>query len=638
MNKRLRRVLDWRNWLIYSHRWLGIAGCVLFIAWFFSGIVMMYARMPTLAAEERLARATPLDLSAVTITPADAAAVMGARGSALQVSMYGDRPVYRFGGGNRRGGGQFVYADTGEMFAGITREQAHEVARRYEPQHSGPLRHDAYLTEPDQWTLQSGGSLPMHRFALDDAAGTELYVSEVTGDVALRTTSRERFWAYLGPVIHWVYFTPLRRNGAVWTQFVIWSSLIGCAMCVAGLLWGVLRFSPLARFRVRREQVRSPYIGLMKWHHYAGLLFGVVTLTWAYSGLLSMGPFDWFRPTGGRGAAQRGGAPAAPGLDSISIEQMRAALQAMSLDFRPKSLEVMEFQGALYWFAERPPAPAEADLWRSPSLLPRAARPVLERRYVAAAAPHTGTFASFPREAMPQIAQAAMPGVPVADAAWLTAYDGYYYDAREARALPVLRVRYADPQQTWLYVDPSRGAIVQRSEKVTRLRRWLYQGLHSLDFPFLYYKRPLWDIVVIALSLGGLALSVTTVKPAWLRLVRHARRLSEFRRQPRRRRGWSSGAASRALRSRERRRDGAASASFARRVSPSSGATRWTGSPAGPRGRCVTGAPGRWDAGGRSRSGSRCRARQQAASGDRRDPRVPRACPVRLTDAAPGRP
>jgi len=72
-----------------------------------------------------------------------------------------------------------------------------------------------------------------------------------------------------------------------------------------------------------------------------------------------------------------------------------------------------------------------------------------------------------------------------------------------------------------LFVDPTRGAVVQRSESITRLRRWLYQGLHSLDFPFLYYKRPLWDIVVIVLSLGGLALSVTTLTPALRRLLRH---------------------------------------------------------------------------------------------------------------------
>jgi hypothetical protein len=65
--------LDWRRWLVYTHRWLGIAGGVLFVAWFFSGVVMMYARMPGLANEERLARATALALSAATVSPLEAA-------------------------------------------------------------------------------------------------------------------------------------------------------------------------------------------------------------------------------------------------------------------------------------------------------------------------------------------------------------------------------------------------------------------------------------------------------------------------------------------------------------------------------------------------------------------------------------
>jgi hypothetical protein len=38
--------------------------------------------------------------------------------------------------------------------------------------------------------------------------------------------------------------------------------------------------------------------------------------------------------------------------------------------------------------------------------------------------------------------------------------------------------------------------------------------LHSLDFPFLYFQRPLWDIVVVGLSIGGTVLSVTTIVPA----------------------------------------------------------------------------------------------------------------------------
>lgn len=101
--------------------------------------------------------------------------------------------------------------------------------------------------------------------------------------------------------------------------------------------------------------------------------------------------------------------------------------------------------------------------------------------------------------------------------------DGYYYDPRRSRPLPVLRIRYADEHDTWLYLDPARGGVVQRSVRVSRLRRWLYQGFHSLDFPFLYFRRPLWDIVVIALSIGGTVLSITTLLPALRRLRRHWR-------------------------------------------------------------------------------------------------------------------
>ena len=104
-----------------------------------------------------------------------------------------------------------------------------------------------------------------------------LYVSAQSGDVVLRTTARERFWGYLGPVTHWVYFTPLRKNGSVWSEFIIWSSLIGCVMCVTGLVWGLWRYSPRSRFRLKRVPSQSPYSGMLKWHHYAGLLFGVIT-------------------------------------------------------------------------------------------------------------------------------------------------------------------------------------------------------------------------------------------------------------------------------------------------------------------------------------------------------------------------
>ena len=551
---------DWRRWLVYTHRWLGIVGGVLFVAWFFSGVVMMYARMPGLANEERLARALPLDLSTATVSPLEAARAAnvidddvesqaeltrpGTETTAqkraaeiwverVRVGMLGGRPIYRFGAGRNE---TMVFADTAAFVEPLERAEAEAVARRFAPGYTGLIRYDGYLTEPDQWTLQARGLMPMHRFALDDADDTRLYVSAQSGDVVLRTTWRERFWGYLGPVTHWVYFTPLRRNGSLWSEFVIWSSLIGCVMCITGLVWGLWRYSPRSRFRLKRIPSQSPYAGMLKWHHYAGLLFGVVTTTWTYSGLLSMGPFNWFESPGIT-AEQREAFTGGPlRLNEITLENLRAAAREIEASFPAgqgsgflKELDVTQFRGEPYWLGYRAPSADEAVQWMHSGLLPRAQRPRLEHRYVSAVEPGTGTFLRFDderfgKDTMLELARTAMPGVPVEDASWLSQHDAHYYDLRGARPLPVLRVQYADANRTWLYVDPARGAIVQRTDDTRRLRRWLYQGLHSLDFPALYYKRPLWDIVVIGLSVGGLALSATTLLPAWRRLRRHVRR------------------------------------------------------------------------------------------------------------------
>jgi hypothetical protein len=480
----------------------------------------MYARMPGLAEEERLARAAALDLSAVTLSPSQAADLVGASTERVQVGMTLGRPVYRFGGRD-----QFmVFADNGEVFSGIDEARARTIAARYAPDYHGEIRLEAVMQEPDQWTLQANALMPMYRFALDDDEATRLYVSDVTADVVLRTTRTERFWGYLGPVLHWLYFTPLRRNGAVWSQFVIWSSLIGSVMCVTGIVWGLWRFSPRARFRLKRVASVSPYAGWMKWHHVAGLIFGLVTLTWTYSGLLSMGPFNWFQsPPPGRAerVASTGGALK---MEQLSIDSMRAAVAAISPTFVPRELESLQFRGEPFWRAYRPTPLEEIGPWLHEGLWPRAARPPRTHLYVSAQAPERGPVTTFGREAMMEIARTAMPGVQMRDAQWLSSYDGYYYDLRGTRPLPVLRVRYFDDNATWLYLDPTRGGIVQRSSDVSRLRRWLYQGLHSLDFPALYFRRPLWDIVVIVLSIGGTVLSVTSLLPAWRRLRGHGRR------------------------------------------------------------------------------------------------------------------
>jgi hypothetical protein len=119
-------------------------------------------------------------------------------------------------------------------------------------------------------------------------------------------------------------------------------------------------------------------------------------------------------------------------------------------------------------------------------------------------------------------ASAAMRDARVQEAVWLTGYDSYYYDRAGERPLPVLRVKYADADQTWLYFSSRDGAIVQRETASGRPVRWLYHGLHSLDFPGLYEAGWLWDAVIITLSIGGLLLSLTSVIVGW-RFLRRSR-------------------------------------------------------------------------------------------------------------------
>jgi hypothetical protein len=101
----------------------------------------------------------------------------------------------------------------------------------------------------------------------------------------------------------------------------------------------------------------------------------------------------------------------------------------------------------------------------------------------------------------------AAPDAPIVGSAFLTEYDTYYY-SRDAQApLPVLRVQLGDADKTWVYVDPEVGTIVGQANRFNRIERWLYNGLHTLDFSFLYYNRPVWDFAVIVLTLGGAVLS-----------------------------------------------------------------------------------------------------------------------------------
>jgi hypothetical protein len=520
-----RKLLDWRKLLIYSHRWLGMVLGLVFLVWFVSGIFFMYWGMPHLTAEERLMRMKPLDVSSVYITPGDAIEYLQLKEPRrLRIAMLGQRPVYRI---LTSAGWVTLYADTGESLRGMNALHATNTLRHFLPEHAMTIRYEDYLADSDQWTLQSvvRDLMPLHKIALNDDAGTYYYVSEKTGEPVLKTDSAGRTRGYLSAVLHWLYFTPFRRHTEFWNKSIVSGSLIGCVMCLSGLVIGIWRYSLGSRFRIKKIHSHSPYAGMMKWHHYAGLLFGVFTFTWALSGALSLGPFPFLRGAPATKAQREAVAGGAMNFKPLTANRIREAVAAISTSFVPKELEFLQFRGEPYFIAYRPPSLPEADQWKHTSISDFLSLQ-LKRDHVIVSAlqPGKGLFKRFSDQEAFDVACDAMPGVEIQDSAWLDEYDAYYYSQHGTQPLPVLRVRFKDPQQTWLYVNPQHGQMI-RYDRMSRLNRWLYKGLHDLDFPFLAYRRPLWDISVIVLSIGGILLSVTTLLPAFRRLRRHAKKI-----------------------------------------------------------------------------------------------------------------
>jgi hypothetical protein len=61
------------------------------------------------------------------------------------------------------------------------------------------------------------------------------------------------------------------------------------------------------------------------------------------------------------------------------------------------------------------------------------------------------------------------------------------------------------------YIDPKTARVVEAYDAGLRWNRWLYHGLHSFDFPWLYEHRPAWDILMLTLLAGGTWLCVTSI-------------------------------------------------------------------------------------------------------------------------------
>jgi hypothetical protein len=167
------------RFLIALHRWCGVAFCLLFAAWFASGIVMHFVPYPARSEADYFAGLVAIDRGKVAHGPAEAVAASGMQ-DALRVRLVGrsDGPVYLVSGPSA-----VVSLRADELrdarlgFDQTSQNIAQTYARSRGLDASAPRA--AELISYDQWTVSGeyDADRPLYRVALDDLGGTELYLS-----------------------------------------------------------------------------------------------------------------------------------------------------------------------------------------------------------------------------------------------------------------------------------------------------------------------------------------------------------------------------------------------------------------------------------------------------------------------------
>lgn len=474
------------RFLTLAHRWMGVVLCLFFAAWFLSGAVLIYHPFPSLSQEVRLSRSPVVELQKILIPPYETVKSAENLDRIRLIDLEG-QPIYVLH--SLDGVIEVVNASDGKLISPLLKISAERIAEKFSGNSAlsveGPLDYDQWIV-PNRYDPYR----PFFRVSMQDEKNTVLYVSAQTGEVLQKTEGSERAWSYIGAVVHWIYPTILRSNWALWDQVVWWFSLAGVVTTLIGLLLGVKRLRGVRDEKIMG--VSSPFKGWLRVHHILGVFAGVIILTWIFSGWLSM---------------DHGRIFSKPNPDASQIEKFRAL--PLERTVNTVSLEALK---SLRNFIE-----VEFVTVGGQSFI--VAKNINGLKLFKSA--NSNSFSQY-KLTEPEIinaVQKAWPDIDIQSTQRPNESD-IYGQLREG-SLPknTLRVILDDSSQTWIHIDMDSGQIVSVMDKSRRVYRWLFNGLHSLDFPGLVSHRPLWDILILLLLGFGFLFSLTGVVVGWKRLT-----------------------------------------------------------------------------------------------------------------------
>ena len=203
-----------KSFMTKTHRFLGAVLSIFFVAWFISGLVLIYHKYPKYSPDEelkhsaRLPEVLPSTDSLCRVLSSQALDTLPLEGLELSGGTYAD-PRARLVLSPEEGERHELAFDGDSLHALVLdRSYLESIAGRWGQR----IERIDTLDDLDQWTPFSRlrDDLPFYRLHLSGGTGHEVYVSSVTGEVLQESTRSERLWAWVGAIPHWIYFTYIR--------------------------------------------------------------------------------------------------------------------------------------------------------------------------------------------------------------------------------------------------------------------------------------------------------------------------------------------------------------------------------------------------------------------------------------------
>lgn len=478
-----------RKFIIDTHRILGAILSIFFVAWFISGLVLIYHHFPRYSYQEQLQQLQSLNNT--VLPPADTLRQL------IEIFAGGSVEVEKLSIQGKESTGStplIVISSTDGKevrmdFRG-NRPEAVVVNKLYLDQVAARWKANIVaidtLNKLDQWTPFGNlkEDLPFYRLKLSGPEDRKVYVSSKTGKILQESTFKERVWAWFGAIPHWVYFTFLRQHRDAWVWTIIVLGALGTLMTITGFYLGIEIYVK-TRKKAKASHLYSPFKKKRyRWHHFFGTVGGILIILWVFTGMMSVIHFS----------------------DNKSKEFKTDKLSGSTLDLNHYATDITALLRLI--------PDVKCINFKSMGDVPVVEVQTAEKDYYFDGNDSIPTHLNLSSEIILKEAKKIFGDKYQYEYAMMGKYDAYYISHSGKLSLPVARVSVNTDDRHTLYVNPQSGQC-RIIDNAARKDAWRFRKFHSLNFTFLANYPIVWTVVMWLFMIIGLVASATGL---WLSL------------------------------------------------------------------------------------------------------------------------